>query len=334
MNDSRPAQPPKPANSAAPLTAPPPGAVFNPYRLFRGAHVPMAVLSCADLSPGAKLCYGLMKDMAGRQGYCWPAVRSIAGKLGVVSRQVERYLRELETYGLIRSNPTPGKSSRYVFLWHAVFAEPSPTTPDRSVTTTPDRSVTQTPKGELLQLNSRSSSSPEQFPRKVLNGEPDTEKKRRRMATTTRTEGDSLPEADEYTDPREYLRALFLASTGAAIETKLDHDIRDTLELRGQDLAAFLADIRPRLLRLSQRAGPGFWYRQAREFHSFTTRPLPPEPPPPPEPPKPETVKCGTCGCSLGHGFVLRDGKPDYCPECEAWRAAHPHTAPVVTVTT
>jgi hypothetical protein len=324
MNDSRPAPPIEPADGAAPLSAPALGAVFNPYRLFRGAHVPMAVLSYTGLSPGAKLCYGLMKDMAGRQGYCWPAVRTIGSKLSVVPRQVERYLRELEMHGFIRSDLKPGKSSRYVFLWHPVFAEPSPTTPDISVTTTPDISVTttpdisvtQTPKGELHQLNSRSSSSPERFSSKVHSGGQAKGKKRRITATTTHTSENPLPQASEYSDPREWLRALYLTTVGQPIEVKLDRFVRETLELRGQDLAAFLEDIQPRLLRLSRRAGPGFWYRQAREFNSSISQLLPPALPEATVDHLADREKCEHCHCIRGKGMVIENGRATDCPVC------------------
>jgi hypothetical protein len=324
MNDRRPAPPSKPADDVTRVTTPAPGAVFNPYRLFRGAHVPMAVLSCPDLSPGAKLCYGLMKDMAGRQGYCWPALRSLASKLGVSREQSKRYVHELVEQQFVASDPTLGSSNRYVFLWHATFADPSPeggviSAPPPRVRFDPPGGVIsapQTPKGELHQLNSGSSSSPEQLPHKVLNGELDREKKRRRTATTTQTENTAQPRASDYADSREYLRALFLSSTGKPIETKLDRFIRETLELRGQDLAMFLEDIQPRLLRLSQRAGPGFWYRQAREFNSFTTRPLAPAPPANNSEQPPATEKCGHCHCTRGKGMVIENGQVVACPVC------------------
>jgi hypothetical protein len=165
-------------------------------------------------------------------------------------------------------------------------------------------------------LNSSSSSSPEGFSRKVHSGGQAKGKKRRITATTTNTRENALPQASEYTDPREWLRALYLASTGQPIEYKLDLFIRELLELRGLDLVAFLEDIRTRLPRLSRRAGPGFWYRQAQQFHSLTTRPLAPAPSTNNGEQPPAREKCEHCHCTRGKGMVIENGQVVACPVC------------------
>lgn len=101
---------------------PEPGQEFKPHLVFVGIFTPMALASFPDLSPGAKLCYGALNYFAGRRGKSWPSVPTIAKMLGVVDRQVQRYLVELQDEHFIRRDFKKGGSTHYVFLWHPCFS--------------------------------------------------------------------------------------------------------------------------------------------------------------------------------------------------------------------
>lgn len=100
------------------------GKPFNPWRLFRGALVPEAILKGA-VSRGAALLYGVLGRYAGENGLAWPKAARLAGDLGVpVSpgrepRSVRRWTAELVSKGLIRTTRrgTGHRSLQYEFLW-------------------------------------------------------------------------------------------------------------------------------------------------------------------------------------------------------------------------
>ncbi len=102
----------------------PVGAKFSPYRLFTGLFIPEALARWDDLSPGAKLCYGRLARYAGKNGDCFPSVRTLASEIGVKRRQAQRYLLDLEEKGLIARREEIGKVTHYAFLWHDVFNQP------------------------------------------------------------------------------------------------------------------------------------------------------------------------------------------------------------------
>ena len=95
------------------------GKKFNPFRLFNGIWIPDALLSFEDISPGAKLLYGLLGRYAGKDGKCYPSQETIAQKLNRQQRQIRNLLGELERTKLIRwVRRGPGMSNWYEFLLH------------------------------------------------------------------------------------------------------------------------------------------------------------------------------------------------------------------------
>jgi|GEM_PF-4417358 len=80
------------------------------------ARVPMAICSARYISPGAKLCYGLLLRHAGQHATCWPGQATLARELGVSYAQAARYVHELTAAGLIRPVRRPGYASVYEFL--------------------------------------------------------------------------------------------------------------------------------------------------------------------------------------------------------------------------
>jgi hypothetical protein len=104
-------------------------AYINPYKLFNGAIVPNWLLERNELSQGAKLAYARLCQYAAKdgadEGAAWPKRETLADELGVTARQVDRYLKELESYKLIEvDRPGLTKSNRYRFPTH--LWRPSP----------------------------------------------------------------------------------------------------------------------------------------------------------------------------------------------------------------
>jgi hypothetical protein len=54
-----------------------PGDVFNPFGLFTGVFVPSGITACRKLRQGEKLAYGALLRFAGRDGSCFPSMRTL-----------------------------------------------------------------------------------------------------------------------------------------------------------------------------------------------------------------------------------------------------------------
>jgi hypothetical protein len=74
--------------------------------------LPVHVAADDTLSAPARLVYALLLDHARTHGHCWPGQELLAARLGVSTRQLRRYLRELETAGLIQTRRT-GRNNVY-----------------------------------------------------------------------------------------------------------------------------------------------------------------------------------------------------------------------------
>jgi len=124
------------------------------------------------------------------------------------------------------------------------------------------------------------------------------------------TNGDEkLCDDDDDTNksPRERLTALIGKSTGVTPDPKLIRYVSDQVELAGGSLSDFIADIKPRLQRLSKPATPGFFHSQARSFQ-----------PPPREQPAPKCLCRGSgligaeyCACPNGDARRKIDADAD-----------------------
>jgi hypothetical protein len=103
------------------------GQPFNPFGLFNGLWVPECLARCRWLSGGAKLAWARLARYAGRDGRCFPTMKTLGEEIGVGERQAQKYVAELERHQLVR------RISRYVgraqtsngfeFLWHELFEE-------------------------------------------------------------------------------------------------------------------------------------------------------------------------------------------------------------------
>jgi hypothetical protein len=64
--------------------------------------IPNVVLTARRLSPGSRLLYGLLKMYAWQSGNAYPGQQRLAEEMGVSTRQIRNYQKELEAAGLLR----------------------------------------------------------------------------------------------------------------------------------------------------------------------------------------------------------------------------------------
>lgn len=99
---------------------------INPYKKFNGIHIPEGItkVPISQLSHGAKMCYGRLARYAGKNGVCFPGIKTLAREIGVCRRAVDDYLKELKDFGLIESSRRGlGKSNLYYFLDNDVLRD-------------------------------------------------------------------------------------------------------------------------------------------------------------------------------------------------------------------
>lgn len=76
------------------------------------------VLYDAELSPNAKLLYGVISSLTSQRGYCYALNSTLAEWFGVTERQVSRLVKELDERGhiYIRTGTTKNGSQRQIYL--------------------------------------------------------------------------------------------------------------------------------------------------------------------------------------------------------------------------
>lgn len=99
---------------------------INPYKKFNGIHIPEGIskVPISQLSHGAKMCYGRLARYAGKNGVCFPGIKTLAKEIGVCRRAVDDYMKELKDFRLIESRRRGlGKSNLYYFLDNDVLRD-------------------------------------------------------------------------------------------------------------------------------------------------------------------------------------------------------------------
>lgn len=91
---------------------------YNPYRQFQGVFIPDWLLERKELSPSAKIVFGLLTKAAGCNGECFIGREKIAAKLNVTTRSAQKYLNELYDCELILPIVRSGVTNKYKFLDH------------------------------------------------------------------------------------------------------------------------------------------------------------------------------------------------------------------------
>lgn len=100
---------------------------INPYKRFRGAFIPNAIMECSQLSDSAKLMWAKLAQYAGKDGRCFPSIKTLGDKTAKAERTARRALDELRDKGFIKVRRATGKSrlmhmtNEYFFLDHPVF---------------------------------------------------------------------------------------------------------------------------------------------------------------------------------------------------------------------
>ena len=100
---------------------------FNPYQSFVGSFIPNCLMKYPHLSPSAKLLWARLAQYAGKNGYCYPSVETLADELGISKQQIIRLLKELETKQFIYRDLPKGKdkllhrTTKYYFIMHQIF---------------------------------------------------------------------------------------------------------------------------------------------------------------------------------------------------------------------
>ncbi len=103
------------------------GQPFVPYSLFIGAFLPEAVTASTILTGTEKVCWAKLNYFAGKKGYCYPSIKTLAQSIGVSVRQISRVIKGLMDKGFIaRKAPDPNQKGKYrttsyYFLWHESF---------------------------------------------------------------------------------------------------------------------------------------------------------------------------------------------------------------------
>ncbi len=64
--------------------------------------IPNTILKRRDISPGAKLCYVMLLTYVWQGDSCFPGQERLAEDMGVTSRSVVTYMKELQDTGLVK----------------------------------------------------------------------------------------------------------------------------------------------------------------------------------------------------------------------------------------
>ena len=134
------------------------------------------------------------------------------------------------------------------------------------------------------------------------------------LAPTPPSQNANKFDDDKPKSEKAELIELIQESTGLAPDRRLVRDITEQLELRGIRLRQYLDDIRPRLLRLKDPPGPGFFLSHATRWRD--SRPAEK----PPHTDRQGASHCsacsstgrtpqGYCGCSMGRDLAIAEKK-------------------------
>lgn len=93
------------------------GDALIPHKMFIGSMIPEWLEREPTLKAQEKLCYARLARFAGKDGECFPSMRTIADAMGVGERSAKRYVHALKEKGLIGARQRGlGKSNSYTFL--------------------------------------------------------------------------------------------------------------------------------------------------------------------------------------------------------------------------
>lgn len=88
-------------------------------------------------SPLSKLVLVALSEFANETGLCWPSIRTLAIRCEVSERTVQKEIRKLESLGLIKTRPSPGRTSNRYTVTRATVGPGSSKQPRPMDTVTP-----------------------------------------------------------------------------------------------------------------------------------------------------------------------------------------------------
>ena len=110
------------------------------------APIPNEILRRTDLSPGAKLCCARLIQYAGKDGQAFPKLATLGEELGFSSRNVQRFIAELESHKLVTTQQRGRGQSNIYHVDKSILIHSSKlTTPEVSCLDTPKLSTLDTP---------------------------------------------------------------------------------------------------------------------------------------------------------------------------------------------
>ena len=104
---------------------------FNAF--LSGFLIPRCVALRRELAPGARLLWAVIRAFSRRDGYCDASEKTLASRIGVSSRQIRRYLKQLEIDGWVETELRTGSTARRYLLLHPLFGGALAQPPDISV---------------------------------------------------------------------------------------------------------------------------------------------------------------------------------------------------------
>ena len=104
-----------------------PGERFNPYKLFRGAFIPSAILEYPKLTASAKLAWARMTELAKGEDSVSATHKEIADGIGLSVRSIPKVIDSLVEAGFIEKEAPTGRDRlahapvTYWFTWHTIM---------------------------------------------------------------------------------------------------------------------------------------------------------------------------------------------------------------------
>jgi hypothetical protein len=98
------------------------GQPWNFNALLETYLIPRTIAADKKLPPGARLLWGVIRQHSMGDGRCNRSDETLAQLLAVSDRQLRRYTKVLESAGLLRTTPRPGKTPLRELLWDSRFA--------------------------------------------------------------------------------------------------------------------------------------------------------------------------------------------------------------------
>lgn len=98
------------------------GQPWNFNGILQSYLIPRVIAADADLLPGARLLWAVIRQYSGHGGRCLLSDKALAAYVGVQWRQCIRYCRQLERAGLLRTTLREGLTPVRELLWNGRFA--------------------------------------------------------------------------------------------------------------------------------------------------------------------------------------------------------------------